>query len=68
MYLKPKAGRSVPDPERGGLLAPEGREVELTQYWQRRIQDDDVEEGQPQAVNDQPVASAKTAAAASTGE
>ena len=41
-FLKPAAGLNVPDIERGGLLAVEGREVEPTTYWQRRIDDGDV--------------------------
>lgn len=44
MYLKPQPGRSVPDPERGGLLPPEGRDVTPTTYWQRRLADEDVVE------------------------
>lgn len=48
MYLKPAPGITVPDPERGNAaLAPEGREVELTQYWQRRMNDGDVLESTP---------------------
>ncbi len=43
MFVKPAAGLSVPDPERGGLLAAEGREVEPTTYWHKRVQDQDVE-------------------------
>lgn len=43
MFVKPAAGLNVPDPERGGLLAAEGREVEPTTYWHKRIQDKDVE-------------------------
>ena len=44
MYLKPTAGRTVPDPARGDVLPPEGREVAATQYWQRRLNDGDVTE------------------------
>lgn len=44
MYVKPTEGRTVPDPTRGDILPPEGREVESTQYWQRRILDGDVVE------------------------
>lgn len=44
MYLKPNAGLNVPDPARGDLIPAEGREVELTQYWQRRLNDGDVSE------------------------
>lgn len=43
MFVKPAAGLSVPDPERGGLLAAEGREVQPTTYWHKRIEDKDVE-------------------------
>lgn len=43
MFVKPAAGRSVPDPERGGLLVAEGREVFVTTYWHKRIEDKDVE-------------------------
>lgn len=43
MFVKPAAGLSVPDPERGGLLAAEGREVEPTTYWHKRVQDQDVD-------------------------
>lgn len=47
MYLKPAEGRTVADPDRGDELPAGGREVPLTQYWQRRIVDGDVVEGQP---------------------
>jgi len=42
MYLKPAPGLQVPDVNRGGLLALEGREVEPSTYWQRRIDAGDV--------------------------
>ncbi|MBS1198158.1 MAG: hypothetical protein H6R18_1943 [Proteobacteria bacterium] len=42
MFIKPTPGRTVPDPARGDVLPPEGREVEASQYWQRRINDADV--------------------------
>lgn len=48
MYIKPIAGRLVPDPERGGVLPPDGREVEANQYWLRRLQDGDVQRIEPQ--------------------
>ena len=44
MYLKPSPGRSVPDIERGGLLAAEGRKVTPSTYWHRRQEDGDVTE------------------------
>lgn len=45
MYVKPLHDH-VPDPERGGYLAVEGREVEANTYWVRRIADGDVEEAE----------------------
>lgn len=42
MFVKPKDGRSVPDPDRGDLLPAEGREVSANQYWYRRQLDGDV--------------------------
>lgn len=48
MYLKPVQGRQVPDPDRGGFLPPEGREVAVMhQYWLRRRADGDVVESKP---------------------
>ena len=47
MYVKPKDGRQVPDPDRGDVLPVEGREVNDQQYWQRRIEDGDVEVAEP---------------------
>lgn len=44
MFIKPAAGLAVPDPTRGDVLPPEGRDVEPTQYWQRRLNDGDVVE------------------------
>jgi len=42
MYVKPVSGRQVPDPEKGGYLPEEGREVEPNVYWLRRELDGDV--------------------------
>lgn len=42
MQIKPVSGRRVPDPEKGGFLPPEGRTVEQTVYWLRRLADGDV--------------------------
>ena len=47
MYVKPTEGRQVPDPARGDHLPPEGRNVEPSQYWQRRVIDGDVVEAAP---------------------
>jgi len=52
MFLKPVQGRPVADPDRGDELPAGGREVPLTQYWQRRIADGDVVEGQPETEPD----------------
>jgi hypothetical protein len=49
MFVKP-THPNVPDVDRGGYLAPEGREVEQSQYWLRRIADGDVTEAQPPAA------------------
>jgi hypothetical protein len=56
MKLKPVAGRSVPDPARGDLLPKEGRNVEMSTYWLRRMKVGDVTE-----VNAETKASAKDA-------
>ncbi|RJT26918.1 DUF2635 domain-containing protein [Buttiauxella izardii] len=48
MLVKPKDGRSVPDPARGDLLPDSGRNVEESQYWYRREQDGDIEIIQPE--------------------
>lgn len=48
MYVKPTEGRAVPDPARGDTLPPKGREVEASQYWQRRLADGDVVESAPE--------------------
>ena len=42
MYIKPVENRQVPDPETGRDLPKEGREVEKTQYWTRRLKDGDI--------------------------
>lgn len=47
MHLKPSPDLTVPDPERGGALPTEGREVAPSTYWQRRLADGDVVEALP---------------------
>ena len=44
MNIKPASGQKIPDPEKGGFLPPEGREVEATAYWLRRLAEGDVTE------------------------
>jgi len=56
MYVKPN--RQTPDPDRGGYLAPEGRNVEASPYWLRRIADGDVSECDPPAAAPPPDPSA----------
>jgi len=63
MYLKPATGRTVPDPARGDTLPAQGRTVEPSQYWQRRLIDGDVNEGAPPV--DAPDAPATSATKAS---
>ncbi len=50
MYVKPTAGLKVADPARADHLPEEGREVEATQYWQRRLNDGDVTEAKAPAA------------------
>lgn len=47
MHVKPVSGRDVPDPEKGGYLPAEGREVEPSLFWLRRLRDGDVVEVKP---------------------
>ncbi len=42
MYLIPNKGRTVPDPARGDFLPAEGRNVEPSTYWTRRLAANDV--------------------------
>lgn len=50
MHVKPASGRQIPDPEKGGYLPPEGREVEASAYWLRRLAEGDVTEAAAPAV------------------
>ncbi|KPC53026.1 DUF2635 domain-containing protein [Amantichitinum ursilacus] len=43
MFVKPKAGAAVPDPERGGFLPESGATVPENQYWLRREADQEIE-------------------------
>lgn len=45
MFVKPTAGRLVPDPATSEALPPAGKRVEGNPvYWFRRVQDGDVTE------------------------
>jgi hypothetical protein len=47
MFVIPKAGLKVADPQRGDFLPEKGRDVTENQYWHRRIKDGDVTIKQP---------------------
>lgn len=49
MFVKPTHDH-VPDPDRGGYLAADGRDVEESQYWLRRLQDGDIVQAEPPAA------------------
>jgi len=48
MFIKPVANKQIPDTVRGGFLPPDGGNVDDNDiYWQRRINDGDVEITKP---------------------
>ena len=47
MFVKPNSGQRVADPERGGFLPNDGRNVPSTTYWQRRKAAGDVIDVKP---------------------
>ena len=63
MTVYPAAGRVVPDPEAGGNLPAEGRDVPRDAYWLRRLQDQDVTRDAPKKAKPTP----KPTAAAEPG-
>lgn len=48
IFIKPRAGLTIPDPFRRDLLPATGREVLKGPYWVRRIKDGDVFVAQPE--------------------
>ncbi len=42
MRIKPAPGFAVIDPDRGDHLPAEGRDIVLSAYWRRRLEDGDV--------------------------
>ena len=51
MFIKPINNKQIPDPVRGGFLPEQGAEVDVNDiYWQRRINDGDVEVAVQKAV------------------
>lgn len=64
IYVIPKEGMMVPDPQMKGSstqvrLPSEGKLVDDSTYWQRRLKDGDVAMGKPPA-NKAPIADAKS--------
>lgn len=47
LYLIPNAGVNVRDPITGQALPAEGASKPRSQYWLRRLRDNDVHEGSP---------------------
>ena len=48
IFIKPKDELKIPSPDHGGRPLPaEGAEVELSPYWQRRLDDKEVEQATP---------------------
>ncbi|TWA69732.1 uncharacterized protein DUF2635 [Azospirillum baldaniorum] len=54
MYVKPKPGALVRDPETREPLPAEGAEVPENQYWMRRLADGDVVRADPPVLADPP--------------
>ena len=52
MFVKPIKGQSVPDPARGDILPPKGRNVEASAYWFRRKAAGEIEVIPQQGVKD----------------
>jgi hypothetical protein len=61
MFVKPKSGLKVRDPETKGFLPEVGKNVPHSIYWNRRLRDGDVVEGTPGAASTQPATDAPAA-------
>jgi hypothetical protein len=49
VFIKPKKGKQIPDPVRGGFLPETGANVDENDiYWHRRLSDGDVEIAKPE--------------------
>lgn len=47
MFIKPKSGLRIRDPQMQDYLPEEGREVNKSMYWFKRLKDGDVIETKP---------------------
>jgi len=54
MYVKPAPGLSIRDPDLKDLLPVSGRLVPDTDYWLRRVRDNDVIEAEAPAEGESP--------------
>lgn len=54
MFVKPKEGIAVRDPDTKRLLPEEGAEVPETGYWARRLRDGDVTRATPPKADRKP--------------
>lgn len=54
MYVKPAPGLSIRDPDLKDLLPESGRLVPDTDYWLRRVRDNDVIEAEAPAEDESP--------------
>jgi hypothetical protein len=55
MYVKPAPGLSIRDPDLKDLLPESGRLVPDTDYWLRRVRDNDVIEAEAPPEDESPV-------------
>jgi hypothetical protein len=68
MFVKPKSGLKVRDPDRKDYLPTEGREVPPSLYWTRRVRDGDVTNSTPQTQDTAPAASTPAQASKEPGK
>lgn len=59
IYLIPREGLRVPDPDLNDHLPVEGREVVNSPYWRRRLKDKEVLIGQPPSAKESKAKSRK---------
>lgn len=59
MFVKPKSGLKVRDPDTKGFLPEGGAEVPPSLYWTRRVRDGDVTKCAPTPAQTAPTPAAK---------